>query len=95
MTNKRLNEILKILMEKDESVETAELLNEIKQGYNEPKESKERITKLEADYKALEQKYINTFKNSISDEEPETSAPVQEKITAPESETTFEDIFTD
>lgn len=91
MDKNRFNEILGILMEKDNSVETADLLNELKNGYVDTEQHQNRITELENSYKTLEQKYIDTFKSTLTDTtsttQPQTEQPVEIQTA------TFDDIF--
>lgn len=95
MDSKRFNEILGILMEKDNSVETADLLNELKNGYAETEQHQNRITELENSYKTLEQKYIDTFKSTLTDTNSTTQTQTQAQTEQPvEIQTaTFDDIF--
>lgn len=94
MTKERLNEILKILLEKDESVETTDLLEEIRKGFSDDENAK-KVEELQTKYDALQQRYIDTFK-SVIDGEGDNTPPTpkkEEKEIPPDALTTFEDIF--
>lgn len=93
MDKQRFNEILGILLEKDNSVETADLLNELKNGYADTDTHQQRINELENNYKALEQKYIDTFKSSLTEPQAQ-SQPNAEPAPVEIQTATFEDIFT-
>lgn len=96
MKQERLAEILKILLAKDESVENAELLEEIRKGFEEDNTSE--LTDLKQKYDALQQKYIDTFKSVLDKPNTENTPPVpkQEEVEIPpDAKTTFEDIFID
>ena len=96
MKQERLAEILKILLAKDESVENAEMLEEIRKGFEEIDTSK--ITELQTKYDALQQKYIDTFKSVLDKPANENTPPVpkqEEVVIPPDAKTTFEDIFID
>lgn len=94
MDKNRFNEILGILMEKDNSVETADLLNELKNGYADTEQHQNRITELENSYKTLEQKYIDTFKSTLTDTTSTTQTQTQtEKPVEVIQTATFDDIF--
>lgn len=94
MDSKRFNEILGILMEKDNSVETADLLNELKNGYADTEQHQNRITELENNYKTLEQKYIDTFKSTLTDttSTTQTQTPTEKPVEVIQT-ATFDDIF--
>ena len=96
MDSKRFNEILGILMEKDNSIETADLLNELKNGYADTQQHQQRITELENSYKTLEQKYIDTFKSSLTDNTSTSTTQTQtqtEQTVEVIQTATFDDIF--
>lgn len=99
MDKNRFNEILGILMEKDNSVETADLLNELKNGYADTEQHQNRITELENNYKALEQKYIDTFKSSLTNPTTQPQGQEQPQVQTEEvvefKTATFNDIFTE
>lgn len=93
MDKNRFNEILGILMEKDNSVETADLLNELKNGYVDTEQHQNRITELENSYKTLEQKYIDTFKSTLTDTTSTTQTQSQTEQPVEIQTATFDDIF--
>lgn len=94
MKIERLNEILKTLLEKDESVETTDLLNEIRNGFVE-NENNQKATEWEQKYNELQQRYVETFKSVIDKPADNTppAPPKEEKVIPPEALTTFDDIF--
>lgn len=92
MKKERLNEILKELLERNESVETTALLEELRQGYTENDNSAE-VEGWKTKYSELEQKYIDTFKNILNNDPEQQGAPVVEKEVNPASQITFDDIF--
>lgn len=93
MDKQRFNEILGILMEKDNSIETADLLNELKNGYADTDTHQQRINELESNYKALEQKYIDTFKSTLTDTTSTTQTQTQTEKVEVIQTATFDDIF--
>ena len=96
MKLERLNEILSQLLAKDESVETTDLLNEIRTGFTE-NENNQKANEWEEKYNELEQRYISTFK-SVLDKKEDYTPPTpkkEEKAVPPDALTTFDDIFID
>lgn len=94
MKLERLNEILKILIEKDESIETTDLLNEIRTGFQESENNK-KAEEWEQKYNELEKRYIDTFK-TVLDKPEDYSPPApkkEEKQKPADALTTFDDIF--
>ena len=93
MDKVRFNEILGKLLEKDNSIETTDMLNELKTHFESFEKSEDKIKELEDNYKALEQKYIDTFKNTLTESKTEEQ-PKQETQEKPELNiATFDDIF--
>lgn len=94
MDKKRMNEIFSTLLEQNENVETAKLLKELQDGYEEPENNKKELEDLKTKYSALEQDYINTFKNSLSDEPEDNSAPgIEKAVENVEPQKTFEEML--
>lgn len=94
MDRKRMNEIFSTLLEQNENVETAKLLKELQDAYEEPENSKKELEEMKEKYSALEKDYISTFKNSLSDEPENNSAPGIEKVVENvEPEKTFEEML--
>lgn len=96
MKIERLNEILNTLLAKDESVETTDLLNEIRVGFTE-NENNQLANEWEQKYNELEKRYIDTFK-SVLDKKEDYTPPApkkEEKQIPPDALTTFDDIFID
>lgn len=93
MDKVRFNEILGKLLEKDNSIETTDMLNELKTHFESFEKSEGKIKELEDNYKALEQKYIDTFKNTLTESktEEQPKEETQEKIEL--NIATFDDIF--
>lgn len=94
MDKSRLNEILGILLEKDNSVETADLLNELRNGYQDTDSLNQSLAESEQKYRTLEQKYIDTFRTTLNSQESTTQqTQVTQTVEPAEATTTFEDIF--
>lgn len=94
MDKKRMNEIFSTLLEQNENVETAKLLKELQDGYEEPEKDRQELEDLKTKYSALEQDYINTFKNSLTDTPEDKSAPGIENLKVEEvPEKTFEEML--
>ena len=93
MDKGRFNEILGKLLEKDNSIETTDMLNELKTHFESFEKSEDKIKELEDNYKALEQKYIDTFKNTLTESKTEEQSKegTQEKTEL--NIATFDDIF--
>ena len=94
MEKARFNEILGKLLEKDNSIETTDMLNELKTHFESFEKSEDKIKELEDNYKALEQKYIDTFKNTLADSKTEEQAKQETQDKTELNIATFDDIFT-
>ena len=91
MKLERFNEILTTLITTNENLETAKLLQELKEGYNENSYEKE-YNELKEKYDALEKEYIDTFKNTLT--EP-VETPVETSTETVEvEEIHVDDLFT-
>lgn len=90
MKVERFNEILTTLINSNENLETAKLLQELKEGYNENSYEKE-YNELKVKYDALEKEYIDTFKNTLT--EP-VETPVETTDTVEVEEIHVDDLFT-
>lgn len=94
MEKARFNEILGKLLEKDNSIETTDMLNELKTHFESFEKSEGKIKELEDNYKALEQKYIDTFKNTLTDSKTEEQPKQETQDKTELNIATFDDIFT-
>lgn len=94
MDKVRFNEILGKLLEKDNSIETTDMLNELKTHFESFEKSEGKIKELEDNYKALEQKYIDTFKNTLTDSKTEEQPKQETQDKTELNIATFDDIFT-
>lgn len=90
MKVERFNEILTTLINSNENLETAKLLQELKEGFNENSYEKE-YNELKVKYDALEKEYIDTFKNTLT--EP-VETPVETTETVEVEEIHVDDLFT-
>lgn len=89
MKKERFNEILGVLIEQNENIETAKLLQELKEGFDDSIELK--YNELQEKYNNLEKEYIDTFKNSLVETEPsKVEEPVKE-----EEMITIDSLFTE
>lgn len=93
MDKSRFNEILGKLLEKDNSIETTDMLNELKTHFESFEKSEGKIKELEDNYKALEQKYIDTFKNTLTDSKTEEQSKEETQEKTELNIATFDDIF--
>ena len=93
MDKVRFNEILGKLLEKDNSIETTDMLNELKTHFESFEKSEGKIKELEDNYKALEQKYIDTFKNTLTDSKTEEQSKEETQDKTELNIATFDDIF--
>ena len=99
MNRERYNEILAELLKLNETVETTTLLEELRNGFNEPNSNSSELEEANARYKALEQKYIDTFKSNlqstVSKETPIESEIGKEEVNKEVEIKTasFDDIF--
>ena len=93
MDKVRFNEILGKLLEKDNSIETTDMLNELKTHFESFEKSEGKIKELEDNYKALEQKYIDTFKNTLTDSKTEEQPKQETQEKTELNIATFDDIF--
>ena len=93
MDKGRFNEILGKLLEKDNSIETTDMLNELKTHFESFEKSEGKIKELEDNYKALEQKYIDTFKNTLTDSKTEEQSKEETQEKTEINIATFDDIF--
>lgn len=93
MDKVRFNEILGKLLEKDNSIETTDMLNELKTHFESFEKSEDKIKELEDNYKALEQKYIDTFKNTLTDSKTEEQSKEETQEKTELNIATFDDIF--
>ena len=93
MDKVRFNEILGKLLEKDNSIETTDMLNELKTHFESFEKSEGKIKELEDNYKALEQKYIDTFKNTLTDSKTEDQSKEETQEKTELNIATFDDIF--
>ena len=93
MDKVRFNEILGKLLEKDNSIETTDMLNELKTHFESFEKSEGKIKELEDNYKALEQKYIDTFKNTLTDSKTEEQSKEETQEKTELNIATFDDIF--
>ena len=94
MDKVRFNEILGKLLEKDNSIETTDMLNELKTHFESFEKSEGKIKELEDNYKALEQKYIDTFKNTLTESKTEEQPKQETQEKTELNIATFDDIFT-
>ena len=93
MDKGRFNEILGKLLEKDNSIETTDMLNELKTHFESFEKSEGKIKALEDNYKALEQKYIDTFKNTLTESKTEEQSKEETQEKTELNIATFDDIF--
>ncbi len=101
MNRERYNEILSKLLELNETVETTTLLEELRNGFNEPgtSDNSKELEEANNRYKELEQLYINTFKSNlqstVSKETPIESEIGKEEVNKEVEIKTasFDDIF--
>ena len=93
MDKVRFNEILGKLLEKDNSIETTDMLNELKTHFESFEKSEGKIKELEDNYKALEQKYIDTFKNTLTESKTEEQPKQETQEKTELNIATFDDIF--
>ena len=93
MDKVRFNEILGKLLEKDNSIETTDMLNELKTHFESFEKSEGKIKELEDNYKALEQKYIDTFKNTLTESKTEEQPKEETQEKKELNIATFDDIF--
>ena len=94
MDKKRMNEIFSTLLEQNENVETAKLLKELQDGYEEPEKDRQELEELKEKYSNLEKDYITTFKNSLSDKPEDNSAPgIEKAVENVEPQKTFEEML--
>lgn len=93
MDKVRFNEILGKLLEKDNSIETTDMLNELKTHFESFEEADGKIKELEDNYKALEQKYIDTFKNTLTESKTEEQPKQETQEKTELNIATFDDIF--
>lgn len=90
LKKERLTEIINTLLAKDESVETAGMLKEVLDGFDDT--SQKEVEELTKKYEELEKKYVDTFKKVLNGEVGNDTDP--EPQPQPKSdETTFDDIF--
>ena len=89
MKKERLKEIIDTLLKKDETVETAGLLNEVLEGFDDT--AQQEVETLTTKYAELEKKYIDTFKGKLDG--TGTPKPSKTKEEEKEKETSFNDIF--
>lgn len=99
MNRERYNEILGELLKLNETVETTTLLEELRNGFNEPGGNSSELEEANARYKALEQKYIDTFKSNLQ-ATVSKETPIESKIGKEEvneeveiKTASFDDIF--
>ena len=96
MNRERYNEILSKLLELNETVETTTLLEELRNGFNEPGtvDTSKELEDANNRYKELEQLYISTFKSNLQNTTVKET-PVNTEINSePDIKVaTFDDIF--
>ena len=97
MNRERYNEILSKLLELNETVETTTLLEELRNGFNEPGtvDNSKELEDANNRYKELEQLYISTFKANLQNTTvKETPKSTPEINSEPDIKVaTFDDIF--